>query len=63
MRRNEMKKHNLIALPVLCLVVCVFLAGAAGTGEKKSEFARTTIDLGIVVSDVEKAARFYKNAL
>ncbi|MBN2316759.1 MAG: VOC family protein [Sedimentisphaerales bacterium] len=29
----------------------------------KVEFARTTIDVGIVVSNVEKAARFYKNAL
>ena len=58
-----MKKYNLIALPVLCLAASVFLAGAAGTGGTKSEFARTTIDLGIVVSDVEKAAQFYKNAL
>ena len=58
-----MKKYNLIALLVLCLAASVFLAGAAGTGGTKSEFARTTIDLGIVVSDVEKAAQFYKNAL
>ena len=58
-----MKKYNLIALPVLCLAASVFLAGAAGTGGTKSEFARTTIDLGIVVSDVEKSAQFYKNAL
>ena len=58
-----MKKYNLIALPVLCLAVSVFLAGAASTGRTKSEFARTTIDLGIVVSNVEKAAQFYKNAL
>jgi len=58
-----MKKYNLIALLVLCIVASVFLAGAAGTGGAKSDFARTTIDLGIVVSNVEKAAQFYKNAL
>lgn len=28
-----------------------------------SEFARATIDLGVVVSDIEKAAAFYKNAI
>jgi catechol 2,3-dioxygenase-like lactoylglutathione lyase family enzyme len=58
-----MKKYNLIALLVFCLLACVFLAGAAGTSGAKGEFARSTIDVGIVVSDVEKAAQFYKNAL
>jgi predicted lactoylglutathione lyase len=63
LRRIVMKKYFFTALPVFCLVVSVLLAGAAGTGGTKAEFARTTIDLGIVVSDVEKAAQFYKNAL
>ena len=58
-----MKKQGSIALLVVCLVVSVFLAGAAATSGPKAEFARTTIDVGIVVSDVEKAARFYKDAL
>jgi len=58
-----MKKYNVIALMVLCTATCIFLTGASGTDRAKSEFARTTIDLGIVVSDVEKAAQFYKNAL
>jgi len=58
-----MKKYNIIALMVLCLTVCIFLTGASGTNRAKSEFARTTINLGIVVSDVEKAVQFYKNAL
>ena len=39
------------------------LAGAAGTGGTKADFARTTIDVGIVVSNVEKAAQFYKNVI
>ena len=32
-------------------------------GEEPSEFGRTTIDLGVVVSDIEKAAAFYKDAI
>ena len=58
-----MKKYNVITLMVLGLAACIFLTGASGTDRAKSEFARTTIDMGIVVSDVEKAAQFYKNAL
>jgi len=58
-----MKKHNLIALAVFCVAASVLLAGAAGTGGTKAEFARTTIDVGIVVSNVEKAAQFYKNVI
>jgi len=58
-----MKKYNLIALLVLCLGASVFLAGAAGRSGAKGNFVRTTIDVGIVVSDVEKAAKFYTEAL
>ena len=58
-----MKKHSSIALLMMCLVTSLFLAGVAATKGPKAEFARTTIDVGIVVSDVEKAALFYKNAL
>jgi len=58
-----MKKYNIIVLIILCLTACIFLTGASRTNRAKSEFARTTINLGIVVSNVEKAAQFYKNAL
>jgi catechol 2,3-dioxygenase-like lactoylglutathione lyase family enzyme len=58
-----MKKCNLIALLVLCMTASLFLAGATGESGAKGAFARTTIDVGIVVSDVEKTAQFYKNAL
>src|SRR4030042_1050879 len=63
LRRTEMKKYSLIALVVFCRVASVLLAGAAGTGGTKADFPRTTIDVGIVVSNVEKAAQFYKNAI
>lgn len=36
---------------------------AARAEDKPSEFARATIDVGVVVSDVEKAARFYTEAI
>ena len=58
-----MKKYRFIVLITLCLAACIFITGARGTDKPKSEFTRTTIDLGIVVSDVEKSAQFYKNAL
>jgi lactoylglutathione lyase len=60
LRRTVMKKYYFVALGCFCLVVSVLLAG---TGGAKGEFPRTTIDLGIVVSNVEKTAQFYKNAI
>ena len=58
-----MKRQYSIVLSGVCLIAIIFLAGAAGTSRSKAEFSRTTIDVGIVVSDVEKAAHFYTNAL
>jgi len=56
-----MTKYNVAAIAALCLLAGVIFAGGADT--TGSGFARTTIDVGIVVSDVEKAAQFYKSAL
>jgi catechol 2,3-dioxygenase-like lactoylglutathione lyase family enzyme len=47
----------------LCILALVGLAGCAATGGKVSEFSRPVVDVGIVVSDVENAAAFYKDAL
>ena len=58
-----MKKQRSLALLIVCLIFSGFLVGAGGTRMPTVEFARTTIDVGIVARDVEKAARFYKNAL
>ena len=58
-----MKKSKLVIVLAVVLIVSLLLAGHAATGVAKSDFSRTTIDLGIGVSDVEKAAQFYKNAL
>ncbi|OHB68034.1 MAG: hypothetical protein A2Y77_01760 [Planctomycetes bacterium RBG_13_62_9] len=37
--------------------------GIARSDNGRAEFSRTTIDIGVVVSDVEKAAEFYGKAL
>jgi lactoylglutathione lyase len=58
-----MRKPILLTALGAILVVSLFFAGYAATGGPKADFSSTTIDLGIVVSDVEKAAQFYKNAL
>lgn len=36
---------------------------AAQQNSPKAEFSRTTIDLGLIVSDVDKAAQFYTEAI
>ena len=58
-----MGKCNLFTVLVVTLIWGLILSGCAVRSKQKSEFASTTIDVGIVVSDVEKAAQFYKNAL
>ena len=56
-------------ISALALVVALMLAmplsatSARAQDEPEGEFARTTIDLGVVVSDVEKAAKFYTDAV
>ena len=48
-------------LPFLALAL---LAPSIRAGEKETkEFTRSTIDLGVVVSDVEKSAKFYTQAI
>jgi catechol 2,3-dioxygenase-like lactoylglutathione lyase family enzyme len=51
-------------LRVLALCVAV-VAGAyhEAAAQSKSEFARTTIDIGVVVSDLDKSVAFYKDAI
>lgn len=50
-------------LLVVCLAAGSLLVGAAETNKPKTAFSRSTIDIGVVVSDVEKAARFYTEAV
>ncbi len=48
---------------VLTLAATSIFAGCAVTDSQKSDFSRSTIDIGIVVSDIEKSAKFYKEAI
>lgn len=62
-RRIVMQKHHIIVTGLLLVGLGAFFTSTAITGGQKGEFTRTTIDIGIVVSDVEKSARFYKEAI
>jgi len=46
-------------------LVLTFVLGLSGLtfADQTGDFLSTTIDVGIVVSDIEKAADFYKNAM
>ncbi|HEY8506220.1 MAG TPA: VOC family protein [Gemmataceae bacterium] len=52
--------HRICAL---ALTAGLSLAAAAPAQEEGGEFARSTIDLGVVVSDLDRAAKFYTAAI
>ncbi len=58
-----MKRHTILIALLACLVALCFIVGAAQPIPGKAGFARSTIDIGVVVSDVEKAAAFYTQAV
>jgi len=58
-----MKKYGIPLLIVVWVVASSLVIGAAQQSGGKAAFSRTTIDLGMVVSDVEKAAKFYTEAI
>jgi catechol 2,3-dioxygenase-like lactoylglutathione lyase family enzyme len=58
-----MKNYRTHVLIVACIVAGCMMIAAAKQDSGKPEFSRTTIDVGVVVSDVEKAAKFYTEAL
>jgi catechol 2,3-dioxygenase-like lactoylglutathione lyase family enzyme len=58
-----MKKYRIPLLIVACTIAGSLVVTGAQQSGTKAAFSRTTIDLGLVVSDVEKAAKFYTEAL
>ena len=56
-------KYKVCVLLVAWAVAGVLMIQIARSDAGKPEFSRTTIDIGVVVSDVEKAAKFYTQAL
>jgi len=58
-----MVKERTLLVAAGLSIAGLLVAGAARPQADKPTFARTTIDLGVVVSDVAKAAHFYGNVL
>jgi len=58
-----MKRRTLILTLIVGLASCLLVAGAAQTSSMTKMFSRSTIDIGVVVSDVDKAAKFYTEAV
>lgn len=56
-------KYKVYVLLVAWAVAGVLMIKIARSDSGKPQFARTTIDIGLVVSDVDKAAKFYTQAL
>jgi catechol 2,3-dioxygenase-like lactoylglutathione lyase family enzyme len=58
-----MTKQRFLIVVAAVLGAGVLVVGGAQSEDSTSEFSRTVIDLGVVVSDVEKAAHFYGEVL
>ncbi len=58
-----MRNHRIYVLIAAWLVAGVLMLAVAEEKGGEMEFSRTTIDVGIVVSDIQKAAEFYTRAL
>jgi lactoylglutathione lyase len=57
------RRASLVAVVLALAGITAVAAWAAEKAADESDFAKTTIDVGIVVSDVAKAAKFYTEAL
>ena len=59
-----MRKHRVYLLVVAGIVASILVMATAEQGAApKAEFSRTTVDIGMVVSDIEKATAFYTKGL
>jgi len=56
-------KYKVYVLVVAWAMAGVLMIKIARSDSGKPEFARTTIDIGVVVNDVDKAAKFYTQAI
>ncbi len=64
MKKPNIVNRELIYTMLIVLAVSGWAVVAAGTKTvPEAEFAKSTVDFGIVVSDLEKSLNFYKNAL
>ncbi|UCD53267.1 MAG: VOC family protein [Phycisphaerales bacterium] len=58
-----MKRRMVLITLGVGLTMGLLMARAAQTSNMEKAFSRSTIDIGVVVSDVEKAAKFYAEAV
>lgn len=58
-----MRKYGICVVVMAGIVGGGIIMAAAKQNSPKAEFARTTIDLGLIVSDIDKAAKFYTEAI
>jgi len=63
LERQNMKKHIRTTVVSLSIIGLVIVAMGASIDAAKSAFSRSTIDIGMVVSDLDAAARFYTKAI
>jgi lactoylglutathione lyase len=52
-----------LTLVVVSLAALIVVVGGAESETPKSDFTRQTIDLGMVVGDIDKSLDFYKNVI
>ena len=58
-----MKKQGIVLLLFGCFVACLLTMGASNSEPARATFSRSTIDLGMVVADIEASARFYQEVI
>jgi lactoylglutathione lyase len=58
-----MTKYKVYFLVAAWALVGVLMIARGQTNQGKSDFSRPVIDVGVVVSDIEKAAKFYTEAM
>jgi len=58
-----MRKQGIGVLLLGCFVACLLTMGASNSEPATARFSRTTIDLGMVVADIEASARFYQEVI
>lgn len=70
MRHGMVVGLAIVSAAFLCASVAFFVASAPSRGDaaddakaSKDSFDKNVIDIGVIVSNLEKAAAFYKNAL
>ena len=58
-----MKKYTRITVVSLSIIALAVVAGGAAVSAVAPAFTRSTIDIGIVVSDLDAAVKFYTQAI